>query len=156
MKFQIYREQQLQCTLAEAWDFFTSPKNLANITPQDMAFTVLSDYKEEPIYEGMLIDYTVSPLLKIPLRWKTRITEVDFQKSFTDFQLQGPYKLWNHRHEFIANKEGVLMKDTVDYELSFGFLGVIVHQVIVKNKLAKIFDYRFQVLDNLFNPSKTL
>lgn len=156
MKFQIYREQQLQCTLAEAWDFFTSPKNLANITPQDMAFTVLSDNKEEPIYEGMLIDYTVSPLLKIPLRWKTRITEVYFQKSFTDFQFQGPYKLWNHRHEFIANKEGVLMKDTVDYELSFGFLGVIVHQVIVKNKLAKIFDYRFQVLDNLFNPSKTL
>lgn len=45
-----------------------------------MKFTVLSDLKNTPIYEGMEIDYLVSPVLGIPLKWKTRITQVNYQK----------------------------------------------------------------------------
>lgn len=115
-----------------------------------MGFTVLSDFENEPIYEGMLIDYTVSPILGIPLKWKTRITQVDALKSFTDFQQKGPYKYWNHFHEFIPNAEGVVMKDTVDYELPLGVLGTMAHWLFVKNKLASIFDFRYQILEQQF------
>ncbi len=116
-----------------------------------MGFTVLSKYKNEPIFEGMIIDYTVSPLLRIPLKWKTRITQVNHYKSFTDFQENGPYKYWNHYHEFVVNEKGVLMKDTVDYELPLGILGTIAHWLLVKNKLAKIFNYRYEILEEIFN-----
>lgn len=150
MKYQLYREQQLQCDIETAWDFFSSPMNLSKITPKDMGFTVLSDFENEPIYEGMLIDYTVSPILGIPLKWKTRITQVDATKSFTDFQQKGPYKYWNHFHEFIPNAEGVVMKDTVDYELPLGVLGTMAHWLFVKNKLASIFDFRYQILEQQF------
>lgn len=151
MKHQLYREQQLNCDIETAWDFFSSPKNLSKITPKDMGFTVLSDYNSEQITEGMVIDYIVSPLLKVPLKWRTRITHVEPNKSFTDFQEKGPYKYWKHFHEFIPNKDGVLMKDTVDYELPFGFLGKMVHRLFVKKKLADIFDFRYIVLEKLFN-----
>lgn len=151
MKHQLHREQQLYCDIETAWDFFSSPKNLSKITPKDMGFTLLSDYNSEQIAEGMVIDYIVSPLLKVPLKWKTRITHVEPNKSFTDFQEKGPYKYWNHFHEFIPNKYGVLMKDTVDYELPFGFLGKIAHRLFVKKKLAHIFDFRYSVLEKLFN-----
>lgn len=151
MKHELYREQQLNCDLQTAWDFFSSPLNLPKITPKDMAFTVLSEQKTNKIFEGMIIDYTVSPLLGIPLKWKTRITSVIPNKSFTDFQEKGPYKLWNHHHEFIPNEKGVLMIDKVDYELPFGVLGNIAHALFVKKKLEKIFNYRFQILENLFN-----
>ncbi|MCO5234509.1 MAG: SRPBCC family protein [Chitinophagales bacterium] len=151
MKHELYREQQLNCDLQTAWDFFSSPMNLPKITPKDMAFTVLSEQKTNKIFEGMIIDYTVSPLLGIPLKWKTRITSVIPNKSFTDFQEKGPYKLWNHHHEFIPNEKGVLMIDKVDYELPFGLLGNIAHALFVKKKLEKIFNYRFQILENLFN-----
>lgn len=151
MKHELYREQQLNCDLQTAWDFFSSPMNLPKITPKDMAFTVLSEQKTNKIFEGMIIDYTVSPLLGIPLKWKTRITSVIPNKSFTDFQEKGPYKLWNHHHEFIPNEKGVLMIDKVDYELPFGVLGNIAHALFVKKKLEKIFNYRFQILENLFN-----
>ncbi|HXJ98367.1 MAG TPA: SRPBCC family protein [Gelidibacter sp.] len=151
MKHRLYREQQLNCDIQTAWDFFSSPKNLSKITPKDMGFTVLSDYNSEQITEGMVIDYIVSPLLKVPLKWRTRITHVEPNRSFTDFQEKGPYKYWNHFHEFIPNKDGVLMKDTVDYELPFGFLGKIAHLLFVKKKLAHIFDFRYSVLENLFN-----
>ena len=151
MKYQLYREQQLNCDLQTAWDFFSSPMNLPKITPKDMAFTVLSEQKTNKIFEGMIIDYTVSPLLGIPLKWKTRIISVIPNKSFTDFQEKGPYKLWNHHHEFIPNEKGVFMIDKVDYELPFGLLGNIAHALFVKKKLEKIFNYRFQILENLFN-----
>lgn len=151
MKHELYREQQLNCDLQTAWEFFSSPMNLSKITPKDMAFTVLSEQKTNKIFEGMIIDYTVSPLLGIPLKWKTRITSVIPNKSFTDFQEKGPYKLWNHHHEFIPNEKGVFMIDKVDYELPFGLLGNIAHALFVKKKLEKIFNYRFHVLENLFN-----
>ena len=150
MRYQLYREQQFNCDLETAWTFFSSPDNLSKITPTDMGFTVLSQNQDEPIFVGMIIDYTVSPLFNIPLKWRTKIIQVDFQKSFTDFQEKGPYKYWHHHHVFIPNEKGILMKDTVDYELPLGILGTIAHGLLVKRKLEKIFAYRYKVLDKMF------
>lgn len=151
MMYTLKREQQLYCDIASAWSFFSSPHNLSRITPKEMGFVVLSNLTDSEIYKGMIIDYSVKPLLGIPLKWQTQITEVDYQKSFIDFQKKGPYKLWRHRHEFVPNQKGVLMIDTVDYELPFGFIGKIMHSLIVKKKLKNIFDYRNEVLEDLFN-----
>ena len=151
MIYQLYREQQLHCDIATAWTFFSNPENLSTITPKEMGFVVLTKNANSSIYEGMEIDYIVSPVLSIPMKWKTRITQVDYQKSFTDFQAKGPYKLWNHFHEFIPNEKGVLIKDTVDYELPMWIFGTLAHSLFVKKKLQQIFNYRFQVLEKMFN-----
>src|SRR5690606_6381646 len=103
MIYNLKKTQQLNCDIAEAWTFFSSPHNLARITPKDLGFIVRTDLPEGGIYEGMIIEYTVSPIWSIPLNWKTKIIQVDYQKSFTDFQQKGPYKLWKHHHEFIPN-----------------------------------------------------
>lgn len=151
MIHQLQRQQQLNCDIKTAWKFFSSANNLSEITPKDMNFVVRTQLSDDEMYEGMLIDYYVSPLLGIKLKWQTEITEVNFEKSFTDFQKKGPFKLWNHFHEFILNDKGVLMMDTVSYELPFGFLGEIAHSVMVKKKLEHIFDYRFKILEETFN-----
>ncbi|MBB6369219.1 SRPBCC family protein [Chryseobacterium shigense] len=150
MKHRLYREQQLHCNIETAWNFFSSANNLSEITPKDMNFIVLTAMENDKIYEGMLIDYYVSPLLGIKMKWQTEILKVDFQKSFIDFQKKGPYKLWHHHHEFIPNENGVLMKDTINYELPMGFLGEIAHSLLVKKKLEHIFNYRFAVLEKIF------
>lgn len=154
MKYQLLKQQQFYCDIVTVWNFFSSPFNLTKITPDNMRFDVISNLKDESIYEGMEIEYIVSPLLRIPLKWKTRITQVDKFKSFTDMQEKGPYKYWNHNHQFVLNSKGVLMQDRVDYELPFGFLGGIAHQLLVKKKLESIFDYRYQVLEKTFNQEK--
>ncbi|RYD74596.1 MAG: hypothetical protein EOP53_17980 [Sphingobacteriales bacterium] len=154
MKYHIYREQQLNCEIDAAWNFFASPGNLSRITPQEMKFKVVSELPVENIFPGMEINYTLSPLFGIPVKWTTRITQVDFQKSFTDLQDKGPYKYWNHHHEFVINKNGVLMKDTVDYELPFGILGRIVNALIVKRKLNDLFNYRSTVITKLFQQNE--
>lgn len=154
MVHQLKREQQIACDIDTAWNFFSAPGNLSKITPPDMNFIVRSDVEGQEIFEGMIIDYFVSPLFGIKTKWQTEITQVNAKQSFTDFQKKGPYKLWNHFHEFIPNENGVLIKDTVDYELPLGPLGEIAHAVFVKDKLNHIFAYRFQVLEKMFNSSK--
>lgn len=154
MVHQLKREQQLDCDIETAWKFFSSANNLSKITPKDMNFIVRTKLENDEIYEGMIIDYYVSPLLGIKMDWRTKITQVDQRRSFTDFQMKGPYKLWNHYHEFIPNEKGVLIKDTVDYELPMGFLGEIAHKLFVKNKLEHIFSYRFNILEEMFNSKK--
>lgn len=151
MKYQLKRKQQLNTDLKTAWEFFSSPYNLSKITPKDMGFKVITDVGNQPIYEGMIIDYTVSPLLNIPMKWQTEITKVDPLKFFVDFQKKGPYKLWNHLHEFQENENGVLMTDTVDYELPMGILGDWMHGLLVKKKLNHIFDYRYKILEVWFD-----
>ena len=51
----------LPISTGEAWSFFSSPKNLALITPPDMDFKILSSVGAD-VYEGMIIDYKVKPL----------------------------------------------------------------------------------------------
>lgn len=156
MAYKLHREQQLNCDVQTAWKFFSAAGNLPKITPPEMKFTILSDLPDETIYPGMIINYTVAPILGITLHWKTKILEVFPENNFTDFQEKGPYKLWNHFHEFIPNEKGVLVRDTVDYELPFGILGKIAHALFVKKKLNFIFDYRHKVIEQLFNSQKEL
>ncbi len=143
-------EQFLPISIDKAWDFFSSPKNLAKITPPSMDFRILTDLNENDIYEGMLIDYRVKPLLGIPVKWQTRIFDVKHKASFTDEQLKGPYKLWRHTHTFIPQENGVLMKDIVRYQLPLGWLGRLAEKLIVRDKIKSIFHYRTRVLNQIF------
>ena len=143
-------EQFLPISIEKAWAFFSSPKNLSVITPPSMEFKILSDLEGEDIYEGMLIDYRVKPLLGIPVRWQTEISDVKENYSFTDQQLTGPYKVWKHTHTFIAQKDGILMTDEIHYKLPMGWLGTIVEKLIVRNKIKSIFEYRKNILNKIF------
>lgn len=143
-------EQFLPISIQKAWDFFSSAKNLAIITPPEMQFNILTKFDDAEIYEGMLIEYKLKPLLGIPVYWKTEICKVDKPYLFTDKELKGPYKIWEHTHTFIEKENGVLMKDQVKYELPFGILGQIAHTLLVRKKIENIFKYREKVLKKLF------
>ena len=144
-------EQFLPITKEKAWEFFSSPKNLSLITPPQMEFKILSDLRNEFIYEGMKINYSVKPLWGIPVMWQTEISAVHFEKSFTDRQTIGPYKIWEHTHTFVEKKKGILMIDELNYLLRFGIFGKLIERLIVRRKIMSIFDYRKRVLEKMFN-----
>lgn len=149
------REQLLKTTLSEAWDFFSTPRNLARITPPDMGFVIREPFDDRPAHTGQLITYSVRPLLGIPLTWVTRIEEVEPPFRFVDTQLRGPYKRWWHEHTFEEAEGGVLMRDRVEYELPLGPVGELAHNLLVKVRLKRIFDHRWAVLEVLFGPKRT-
>jgi ligand-binding SRPBCC domain-containing protein len=138
---QLKRTQLIPADVETIWRFFSSPKNLAVITPPYMNFRITSP-PEHAIYEGQIITYKVSPILGVPLFWMTEIQEVEHHKKFVDIQKKGPYKLWHHEHTFEQQGNAVLMTDNVHYELPFGILGDAAHKLFVKKQLEEIFDYR--------------
>ncbi|MBC7744666.1 MAG: SRPBCC family protein [Flavobacterium sp.] len=150
--FYFKTEQFLPINIEKAWDFFSSPKNLALITPPELDFKILTKLDDKAIYEGMIIQYTVKPILGIPLPWKTEICKVNRPSFFTDKQLKGPYKLWEHTHTYHKHENGVKMQDEIKYELPLGILGNLAHKLFVKKKIERIFSYRRSVLEKLFGP----
>lgn len=147
--YQLRRTQLVKTDMETCWNFFSSPANLSKITPDYMGFHVRTEVPNT-MYEGLIIAYTVSPVLGIPLKWVTEITHVKEHKFFVDEQRIGPYVMWHHEHHFEQTKDGILMTDIVSYELPFGPLGKLAHALFVKKQLNEIFAYRFKVVDELF------
>lgn len=152
--YSLHTVQNLPISLEQAWDFFSSPANLAKITPNHMGFNIISKHHGPKMYPGQIIEYTVSPLLGIPMYWMTEITHVEEGKYFVDEQRFGPYQLWHHQHHFKAIPGGVCMEDIVHYKIPLGFLGDLAQWILVKKQLQGIFDYRFQAVEQLFGTYK--
>lgn len=148
--YTISTKQQLPISLADAWDYFSSPDNLKEITPDYMNFKILSNSYSKKMYPGQIITYNVHPVLGIPLYWMTEITHVKENVYFIDEQRFGPYALWHHQHHFKEIAGGVEMTDLVHYKLPLGWLGDIAQWLFVKKQLKGIFDYRFDLLEKKF------
>jgi ligand-binding SRPBCC domain-containing protein len=145
----IASEQFLPISLEKAWDFFSSPKNLNEITPPEMTFKILNELPEK-MYEGMMISYKISPMFNIPLDWVTEITHIKENQFFVDEQRIGPYAIWHHEHHFKAVEGGVLMTDVLHYHVGLGPLGWIASKLFVDAKVQGIFDYRFKKLEGMY------
>ncbi len=142
-------EQFLPISIEKAWDFFSSPKNLALITPKHMGFKITSE-EPDSMFPGQIITYKVAPFPGIRTNWVTEITHVDHKRFFVDEQRFGPYSMWHHEHHFVESEKGVIMTDLVSYKIPFGFLGHIAQSLFVRKKLSDIFSYRMKVLDEMF------
>ena len=142
--------QKIPITLEQAWDFFSKPDNLKDITPSNLGFQIISQHHGDKMYAGQVIEYTVKPVLGIPLYWMTEITHVQDQQYFIDEQRFGPYSLWHHQHHFKAVTGGVEMTDIVHYKLPLWFLGDLANSIMVKKQLAHIFNYRFAAVEKRF------
>jgi ligand-binding SRPBCC domain-containing protein len=81
----------------------------------------------------------------IPMRWVAQHVTYDPPHEFADIQLSGPFALWNHRHLFLDDGEGgTILRDEIDYEIPFGWIGRLLAGPWVERKLQKMFDYRHE------------
>ncbi|TLV03000.1 SRPBCC family protein [Dyadobacter luticola] len=151
---ELYYTQKLPISLDQAWDFFSNPENLKEITPSYMGFMVTSKHHGSKMYAGQIIRYIVKPILGIPLKWCTEITHVADKQYFVDEQRFGPYTFWHHQHRFTEVDGGTLMEDLLHYKVPFGFLGSWVDALFVGRQVQGIFDYRRKILDERF-PAKS-
>ena len=145
----LFYSQKLPISLDEAWDFLSSPNNLKLITPESMNFKII-DWDKKKAYPGQIIQYTVSPVLGIKIKWVTEITQVIRNSYFIDEQRFGPYSFWHHKHFIKEIDNGILMDDVIHYKIPFGLIGKILNKIYVKNKLDKIFKYRENKLNEIF------
>ena len=149
----LHASQLVPAGVDRVWKFFSDPSNLGRITPSSMAFTMRT---VDPVMEeGAVIDYTIRPLLGIPVPWRTGITDYSPTSGFRDVQLRGPYRRWEHTHTFTAEDGGTRVDDRVEYELPLGPLGAIAHRAVVRAELERVFGYRARAIASIFEPAGT-
>ena len=143
--YQLSAEQWLPKSLEEVFPFFADAYRLQDLTPPFLDFRVLTPRPVE-MSPGTKIDYRLK-LHGIPIRWKSEISEWQPPVRFVDRQLKGPYRLWHHLHTFEECDGGTLVRDLVDYAVPGGRL---IHWLVVRRDLVKIFEYRRQQLEVFF------
>lgn len=148
--YKFVKKQHVNVSQKTAWNFFSAPNNLKEITPDYMGFDIL-DTEEEKMYPGQIISYFVSPLFCIKMRWTTEITHVVEPHYFVDEQRFGPYSFWHHKHFINESPNGGLdLVDIIHYGVPFGFIGRIANSIIVRKKIEEIFNYRTKKIEEIF------
>ena len=147
--------------------FFANPENLPRIMPPEAGtriealrlvapLSLLGVSHSGPIAGvGSEIDTSFLVVRGLPFRakWTARITEFEWNRYFADVQDTGPFKSWHHRHEFMAETRdvirGTLVRDVIDYEVGFGFLGTVADALLIRRQMQNTFSQRQQTLPAL-------
>ncbi len=112
--------------------------NVKTLTP----FPIIAQlHYHEPVDEGSRSNFTLwfGPL---PLHWKVVHSDVG-QDGFTDTQLRGPLKRWQHRHRFIAeDAQTTRVSEHIEYEYRSGLAGLFSRLMFSGPALAMLFTAR--------------
>ncbi len=127
--------------------FFSDAFQLQRITPDWLNFRILTP-APIIIQRGSLIDYQIR-LHGIPIRWRSEIASWEPPYAFSDRQVNGPYRQWEHLHRFESLATGTLASDDVCYRVPGGRL---MNWLLVEKDLIRIFEYRRQRMQELFPP----
>jgi ligand-binding SRPBCC domain-containing protein len=130
----------------EVFEFFSSATNLEEITPPWLQFRVVTP-KPIQMFEGAEIEYRLK-IRGIPAGWRSRITAWEPPLRFVDQQVRGPYRVWIHEHRFVEAPDGTSCEDYVQYAPPGG---TIINTLIVERDIRKIFAYRSERLQGIFD-----
>jgi len=145
--------QFLPVTLEQAWQFFSDPAKLPEITPPWLNLKPTS--KLPPMmHPGSIVTYNVAPFPGLRVLWVTEITQVVEGALFVDEQRAGPYRFWHHQHHFREAPGGTEMRDIIHYALPFGLAGDLLGRGTVRQKVEGIFEYRREALQRIFGPAR--
>jgi ligand-binding SRPBCC domain-containing protein len=144
------RTQRVPLNLEETFAFYSAVDNLERITPPWLHFRIL-DPRPQTLSAGTHLLYSLV-LHRFPIRWITEIGDWEPPHRFVDFQVRGPYALWEHTHTFEAVEGGTLLRDRIRYAIPYGPLGSMAHAAFVRRDLRRIFDYRRDAVADLLRP----
>ncbi len=132
----------------EVFRYFADARNLEALTPRSLRFEILTPQPIE-MRVGLLIDYRLR-MHGVPVRWQSEITAWQPSVRFVDEQRRGPYRWWVHEHRFETIGDQTQVTDRVRYGVPGG---AVVHRLLVKRDLVKIFTYRAEKLHETFGVS---
>ena len=133
----------------EIFQFFADPRNLDRLTPSWLQFRILSP-ADITMSKGTLLDYRLR-IRGVPIRWQSEIARRTRPIVLSTAKPKDLYSLWLHEHTFAAHDGGTLVGDNVEYAVPGG---TIVQKLLVAPDIARIFNYRHRVLQELFNPAQ--
>ncbi|UCH80793.1 MAG: SRPBCC family protein, partial [Nitrospiraceae bacterium] len=107
LTYKLCTSQLLPIDREKAFDFFKDPGNLCDITPAWLDFCILNTDSNTAVHENAEFDYTIK-FMGVKMPWRSRIIDYKPPERFTDIQVKGPYKSWEHQHVLENAPEGTL------------------------------------------------
>jgi ligand-binding SRPBCC domain-containing protein len=87
--------------------------------------------------------------------WVAEHTEYIPNRLFEDVQCEGPFSRWRHRHLFEPTARGTtIYTDDIEYALPLGWIADAAAGWFVRRQLARLFDYRHNVVAQKVNSEK--
>ena len=119
-------------------DFHHDTRALKLLTPPP---TIVQFGEIEPLAEGSVSRFTlwIGPL---PLRWMAVHRDVS-ASGFTDVQVEGPARKWEHTHTFLRETENrTRIQEHIEYEHKQGLNGLLSRALFNRLGLYFTFTYR--------------
>jgi ligand-binding SRPBCC domain-containing protein len=163
-------EYRLSVSIERVFLFFANPANLPRIMPPStgaellrvellpppgvsVVATVTSQEPLAGIGSQIIVSVRILPFFPFRMQWIAKITEFEWNHHFADEQIRGPFKSFQHRHELRSDTRGTIVRDTIEYNVGFGWLGTLINTILVAPMLRRTFRYRQQAVERLLSSS---
>jgi len=144
--YHLYRQQSLNVSKEDAWEFLSSPYHLNEVTPDFFNVKITSKVPKS-IYAGLMISYQMQAVFGVPMAWLSEVSQCVELKRFIYQQRVGPFKFLSHEVRLTESESGIVLEDILFYAMPFGKFGEIIHWALIGDKLKQIFDTRHDVLE---------
>jgi hypothetical protein len=137
------KQSLIYATPERVFSFHEQPEALVRLQPPWEKARVIQSARISEVGTRAIVETRI--LGRIKIKWIAEHTVYDPPRMFEDVQLKGPFRSWRHRHLIDPNKYGAILRDEIEYEPPFGFVGRALAPLLIENRLRKLFEYRHQV-----------
>jgi ligand-binding SRPBCC domain-containing protein len=159
-------EQWVPAPIEQVFLFFANPANLPRIMPPRTRTELVRlklvpppgivDKQHAPLAgvgSEIVTSFRLLPFLPFRAEWAAVITEFEWNHHFSDVQRRGPFKSFHHHHELREERQselnGTVVRDVIEYEVEFGWLGKVAEKLFISGQLQRTFEYRQRALEKL-------
>lgn len=139
---------ELPCSIELAFDLVASPEGIKKISPPEMGlyFTQAPDRYEL----GTKVEFKVQAM-GLVRKLTHEVTAFDDPNSFTEEQIEGPFRHWVHEHILeVREGGGCMVIDRIQFLPPGGVAGMIMTASKILENLEDGFDYRHEQLEQHF------
>ena len=165
-------EQWVPVPIERVFLFFANPRNLPRIMPPHTGTELVrmklapppgmaeerSTITDRAPLAGagseIVTSFLLVPFLPFRAQWTALITEFEWNHHFADVQQKGPFKSFHHHHELTREirdqVKGTVVRDVIEYDVGFGWLGELAQKLFVSRQLHQTFAYRQKAVEGLY------
>ena len=137
------RESLIRASPERVFRFHEQPEALKKLMPPWEQVNVVQQADISQVGSRTIVE---APILgPFKSTWISQHTVYEPPRLFEDIQLKGPFRRWRHRHIITPHADGTVLRDEIDYEPPFGFVGRLFAPVLIQKRLGRLFDYRHHV-----------
>ena len=144
MKF--IKESSIRATPERVFAFHELPDAIVRLTPPWENAKIIQAAPNLQVGSRAIIEVKLFGI--ISQKWVAEHTRYNPPRMFEDTQISGPFKSWRHQHIILPHAENAILRDEIEFEPPFGFLGKLAAPFAVLPKLEKMFQYRHEVTKN--------